>query len=110
AAWMYRAGLEWILGCRIRGAQLLLDPCVPREWPGFEVTLQYHGTRYQVTVENPHGVNRGVMELELDGAALPAKPALVPLVDDGATHRVRASMGVVEYADGQRATARSGTL
>ena len=40
AAWLYRAGLEWILGCRTRGATLLLDPCVPRAWTEFHVSLR----------------------------------------------------------------------
>ena len=53
AAWMYRAGLEWILGCRLRGATLLLNPCIPRNWPGFEVTLRYRSSRYEIEVENP---------------------------------------------------------
>jgi cyclic beta-1,2-glucan synthetase len=33
AAWMYRAGLEWMLGVPARGASLVLDPCIPRRWP-----------------------------------------------------------------------------
>ena len=93
AAWMYRAGLEWILGCRIRGATLLLDPCVPRTWPEFRVSLRYRGTRYEIVVENPQGVSRGVVTLQLDGAELPLQPGSVPLVDDGATHEVRAVLG-----------------
>ena len=93
AAWMYRAGLESILGCRLCGAELLLDPCVPRDWPGFEVTLQNHGTPYRLTVENPRGVNRGVTDLKLDGRALPVEPARVALVDDGSIHEVRAVIG-----------------
>jgi cyclic beta-1,2-glucan synthetase len=93
AAWMYRAGLEWILGCRVRGATLELDPCVPSAWPRFEITLRYHSTRYEITVENPSAVNRRLIRLQLDGEELTAQPALVPLVDDGATHRVRAILG-----------------
>ena len=90
---MYRAGLEWILGCRLRGATLLLDPCVPRSWPGFEVTLRFRGTQYEIVVENPDGVTRRLVSLQLDGVDLPAHAGLVPLVDDGSTHRVRAILG-----------------
>ena len=61
ASWMYRAGLEWILGCRIRGATLLLDPCVPRSWTEFHVNLRYRGTRYEIAFENPRGVNKGLI-------------------------------------------------
>jgi cyclic beta-1,2-glucan synthetase len=93
AGWMYRAGLEGILGFRVRGALLALDPCIPRAWPGFEIELRHGASRYQIQVENPRGVSRGVTQLELDGEALPAARAEVPLVDDGATHRVRVVLG-----------------
>jgi cyclic beta-1,2-glucan synthetase len=93
AAWMYRAGLEWILGCRVRGATLLLDPCVPRTWKEFHVDFRYRGTHYEIAFENPHGVNKGVVTLLLDGAEQPARTGLVPLVDDLATHRIRVVLG-----------------
>ncbi len=97
AGWMYRAGLEWILGFRVRGTALLLDPCVPKAWRGFEIVFRYRSARYEIAVENPHGVSRGVAHVELDGAALPAaapgSPARIPLSDDGLTHRVRIVLG-----------------
>ena len=39
AGWMQRAGVESILGLRIRGAFLHLDPCIPKSWPSFEMTV-----------------------------------------------------------------------
>jgi cyclic beta-1,2-glucan synthetase len=93
AAWMYRAGLEWILGFRLEGDALLLDPCVPRAWPGFEIDFRYRSARYEIAVENPHGVSRGVARLELDGEALSGERGRLPLRDDGATHRVRVVLG-----------------
>ena len=93
AAWLYRAGLEWMLGCRIRNATLLLDPCIPRAWPGFQVTLRYRGARYEIAVENPRGVSRGLVSLQLDGETLPAQQGRVPLVDDGLTHQIKAILG-----------------
>ena len=71
AGWMYRAGLEWILGFRLRGKTLLIDPCIPSSWRGFEITFRYHSARYEIAVENPRGVSRGVTYVELDGEALP---------------------------------------
>ena len=70
AGWMYRAGLEWILGFRVRGGTLHLDPCIPRAWRGFDIRFRYHSARYEITVENPRGVTRGVSRVELDGAPL----------------------------------------
>jgi cyclic beta-1,2-glucan synthetase len=92
AGWMYRAGIEWILGFRIRGTMMHLDPCVPRAWPGFEITFRYHSSRYEIVVENPQGVARGVSSVELDGTPL-AGGAPIPLADDGVTHRVRVVLG-----------------
>jgi cyclic beta-1,2-glucan synthetase len=93
AGWMYRVGLEWILGFRLRGATLLLDPCVPKAWRNFEIVFRYHSARYDIAVENPRGVSHGVARIELDGAPLQGAPAPIPLSDDGAAHRVRVIMG-----------------
>jgi cyclic beta-1,2-glucan synthetase len=95
AGWLYRAGLESILGFRVQGATLVLDPCIPKAWPGFEIEYRHHSARYQIAVENPRGVSRGVTRLELDGVPLPDAQAGVPLADDGATHRVRVVLGSI---------------
>jgi cyclic beta-1,2-glucan synthetase len=92
AGWLYRAGLEWILGFRKRGSALRIDPCIPRGWRGFEITYRHGDTVYRITVENPKGVCRGVSSISLDGALLPGE-ALVPLSDDGAEHRVEVTLG-----------------
>ncbi len=92
AGWMYQAGVESILGFRLRGTTLLLDPCIPRAWPGYEINFRYHSARYTIVVENPLGVCRGVASAELDGHALTGG-AVIPLADDGLTHGVRVVLG-----------------
>jgi cyclic beta-1,2-glucan synthetase len=93
AGWLHRAGTEWILGIRVRGSRLMIDPCIPAVWPGFSVTLQHGAARYEIAVENPNGVCRGVATLELDGAPQMERCG-VPLTDDAQTHRVRVVLGV----------------
>jgi cyclic beta-1,2-glucan synthetase len=93
AGWMYRAGIEWILGFRLRGAVLHFDPSVPRAWRSFEITFRYHSSRYEILVENPQGVARGVLSVELDGMALSSGGMQIQLNDDGATHHVRVVLG-----------------
>lgn len=93
AGWMYQAGVESILGFRLRGTTLLIDPCVPRTWPGYEIEFRYHSARYQISVENPQGVSRGVMQADLDGRVLEGPGAIIPLADDGVTHRVKILLG-----------------
>ena len=90
---MYQAGVESILGFHLRGTTLLLDPCIPRAWPRYEMDFRYHSTRYEIVVENPRGVSRGVASSELDGQALLGGGASIQLVDDGATHKVRVILG-----------------
>jgi cyclic beta-1,2-glucan synthetase len=89
AGWLYRAGLEWILGFRLCGRSLLIDPSIPKAWRHFKIVFRYHSARYDIAVENPHGVSHGVAGVELDGQFLQGTPALIPLSDDGATHSVR---------------------
>ncbi|MGZ4772829.1 MAG: GH36-type glycosyl hydrolase domain-containing protein, partial [Ilumatobacteraceae bacterium] len=93
AGWMYQAGIEWILGFRLRGTTLLLDPCIPRAWPGFQIDFRYHSAKYEIVVDNPRGVSRGVVSAELDGVTLPGDGASIPLTDDGVTHKVKVVLG-----------------
>ena len=92
AGWLYRAGMEWMLGFQKRGSALCIDPCIPKEWKGFEISYRHGDTLYRITVENPKGVSRGVSQVSLDGTLLPGE-ALVPLVDDGGEHQVRVVLG-----------------
>jgi cyclic beta-1,2-glucan synthetase len=94
AGWMYRVTLEWLLGFRVRGENLALDPCIPHGWPGFEVTFRYKSARYEILVENPLGVCRGILAIKLDGEVVTGnKNALIPLRDDGAVHKVQVVLG-----------------
>jgi cyclic beta-1,2-glucan synthetase len=92
AGWLYRAGLERILGFRKRGSALCIDPCIPREWKRFEIDYRHGGTLYRIVVENPGGVSRGVSRISLDGKLLSGE-ALVPLSDDGGEHEVQVVLG-----------------
>jgi cyclic beta-1,2-glucan synthetase len=94
AGWMYRAGLEGILGFRVQGANMLLTPSIPENWPGFEIVFKYCSSRYEILIDNPLRVSRGIARAELDGKTLhPDFEARIPLVDDGNTHSVRIVLG-----------------
>ncbi|MGH7248372.1 MAG: GH36-type glycosyl hydrolase domain-containing protein, partial [Pseudomonadota bacterium] len=93
AGWAYRVALEAILGFRLQGNNLLLDPCIPRAWPGFGIAFRHGDARYDISVDNPTGVCRGVLAIKLDGEMVAGKPPLIRLVDDGASHRVQVILG-----------------
>jgi cellobiose phosphorylase len=93
SGWMYRFGIEAILGFTRLGDRLKIDPCIPGNWPGFRITYRFGKTPYLVRVENPEGVNRGVRQIMLNGISL--KGNRVPLIDDGGQHEIRVLMGSV---------------
>jgi cyclic beta-1,2-glucan synthetase len=93
AGWMQRAGVESILGLRLEGDTLRLDPCIPKSWPRFEVRLRHGASHYEIVVENPNGVQRGAAAAELDGAKIAARPLSIVLEDDGAVHRLLVRLG-----------------
>jgi cyclic beta-1,2-glucan synthetase len=91
AGWMYRVGMEAILGVTLRRGLLHIDPCIPRGWARYEITYKPSRTTYRIVVENPAGVNRGVQRLEVDGVDRTGHD--VAIVDDGAEHTVRVVLG-----------------
>jgi cyclic beta-1,2-glucan synthetase len=93
AGWMQRAGLESILGLHMEGRRFRIDPCIPSSWPGFEIVLRHGASRYEIVVENPKGVQRGIASADLDGVEIDVHPLIVPLTEDGGVHRLRVQLG-----------------
>ncbi len=91
AGWMYRIGVESILGVTRRGKTLQMTPCIPSSWPRYEVRYRHGGSRYRIVVENPERRSGGVARVEVDGVVLPS--GVIPLLDDGREHEVRVLLG-----------------
>ncbi|MCG7854156.1 MAG: protein ndvB, partial [Methanosarcinaceae archaeon] len=62
AGWMYRLGIEAILGLRKKGSVLKIDPCIPKNWSEYELSYKHGKTVYRIRVENTNGVSRGVTQ------------------------------------------------
>ena len=93
AGWMQRAGLESILGLRVRGGILHLDPCIPRAWDNFEIQLRHGAASYEIRVDNPDGVERGIASATIDGTDLAARPLSLKFIDDGFVHQIQIRLG-----------------
>jgi cyclic beta-1,2-glucan synthetase len=91
SGWMYRLGVEAILGLRRVGNALQFHPHIPKEWSGYVVTYRYGGTTYRIQMLNTAHTGSGVQQLTLDGEALPT--AQLPLVDDGKRYEVVVEFG-----------------
>ncbi|MFW6022315.1 MAG: GH36-type glycosyl hydrolase domain-containing protein [Halanaerobiaceae bacterium] len=91
AAWNFVAITQWILGIRADWNGLRVDPCIPADWNGFEMTKKYFGDTYEIKVTNPDGVEKGIKVIKLDGEVLDDN--LIKPVKDGGVHQVEVVMG-----------------
>ena len=91
AAWMYRLGLEAILGITRAGTALVIDPTIPPAWPGFRVVYRYGAATYTIQVDNAAGTGHGVAALTVDGTSQPPGP--IPLDPAPGDHAVQVWLG-----------------
>ena len=89
AGWMYQAGIEGILGIRREGAHLIVAPCIPPHWPGYEASLKVDGTTYEIRVASSSHHGRGVLAAMLDGIPLPTGVVELRVPLDGGCHSLR---------------------
>jgi cellobiose phosphorylase len=98
AAWLFKAGLEHILGVRGTFDGLLVDPCIPRDWGGFTVRRKFRGAVYNIEVRNPNHAECGVKELWVDGelhaTAMGPREKKIPALERGTVHEVVVVLGV----------------
>ena len=57
------------------------------------MTVPFRSARYEILVENPDGVCRGIVAVAVDGAAIPDWPRGLKMLDDGVTHHVSVRLG-----------------
>ena len=86
ASWMYRVGLEQLLGFTKTGNTLMIHPRVPAEWPGYSLAYRFGATEYEISVVDPAGIQGRGARVQVDGV-LQATGAIT-LVDNGVRHVV----------------------
>lgn len=91
ASWSYQAATKYILGIRPTYQGLQVEPCIPKDWPGFKVTRQFRGARYEIEVRNPEKISKGVQSMRVDGTLIGGN--VIPIFSDGRTHSVLVLMG-----------------
>ena len=91
AGWIYKTGLEDMLGFQKKGNTLTIEPSIPRQWKECKMQYKYLGTLYKIDVLNPDGVSKGISKVFVDGITIEGNT--ISLVDDGATHDVVVMMG-----------------
>jgi cyclic beta-1,2-glucan synthetase len=96
AAWMYRVWVEEVLGLKVRGDHMQLNPVIPGWWGGFRLRYRHGETIYEIQVENPEGCERGVSWVEMDGQRM--RDGVIPLDRGLVKHRILVHMGNPEQA------------
>ncbi len=89
SGWLYRVAVEGILGIKKLGDTLLINPCLPDNWQGYEVSYRHGSARYNIIVSNNRQSGAVLPTIELDGAVLEGNT--IPLADDSKTHKVSVS-------------------
>jgi len=91
ASWSHVAVTQYILGVRASLEGLVIDPCIPADWPSFNVRREFRGATYEIEVLNPAGAGRGVRSLKVDGKSVVGN--VIPPAPPGTTVRVRVELG-----------------
>jgi cyclic beta-1,2-glucan synthetase len=84
--------MEWVLGLQVRGDTLIFNPCIPKAWHSYTISYQHEQSRYDISIENPNGVTRGVILIELDGKRQASGNSIL-LHNDEQVHQVRVMLG-----------------
>jgi N,N'-diacetylchitobiose phosphorylase len=88
--WNYTAVTRWILGVQLSFEGLIVDPCIPCDWKEFQVTRQWRGATFEITVNNPEGVEKGVRSTTLNGRPIDGP---IPPQTAGSVNYVSVVMG-----------------
>ena len=90
ASWFYTAATKYILGIRPAYKGLVIDPCIPSDWNGFEVTRKWRGAEYKIVVKNPDHVERGIKSIKLNGELV---DGIIPIQDKDSVNEVEVILG-----------------
>lgn len=67
SSWYYKAGIECILGLKIKNDILNIEPCIPKDWKEFNIKYKWKNSFYNIIVKNPNGKNFGVENIFVNG-------------------------------------------
>jgi cellobiose phosphorylase len=91
ASWNFVAISQFILGIIPDYDGLMVNPAIPASWDGYQVTRQFRGDTYKITVKNPNHVSKGVAKMTVDGKEVAGN--IIPTVGDSKVHEVEVVLG-----------------
>ena len=91
AAWNWYAITQFILGIRPGYDGLEINPCIPKEWDGYEVNRKFRDADYKIIVSNPQHVNKEVGRITLNGTAI--EGPVIPVQEPGSKNVIEVTLG-----------------
>ena len=91
AAWTFVNVSQYILGVYPTHNGLSIDPCVPKDFGDFELTRKFREGTYNIKVQNPDKVEKGIKSITVDGKAIDG--CVIPYVKGKETYDVVVTMG-----------------
>ena len=93
AGWMYRAGVEAILGLTRQGQMLILNPSFPRHWPQVELAVTFGDRCFSILVRNPLNSGHGIASALVDGVSVAVARGRLLLPLTGGAKQVQVTLG-----------------
>lgn len=90
SSWMYKAGIEYILGLKIEHNILKIEPCIPSNWEEYSIKYEYENSIYNIKIKNPNHKNTGAEKFILNGQEIPEKQ--IKLTNNGKINEVEIIM------------------
>lgn len=90
SSWLLKAGLEYILGLKIKNNELSINPCIAGNWKEYSIRYKYGDSIYNIKIKNQEGKNTGVEKFLLNGNEIEDKQ--VKLQDDGGIYDIEIIM------------------
>ena len=67
SSWYYKAGVEYILGLKIKNGVMSIKPCIPIDWKEYSIRYKWQNSIYNIKVINKDGNYKGKERMTLDG-------------------------------------------
>ena len=90
SSWMYKAGIEYILGLKIQNEILSIKPAIPSDWKEYSIRYEYKSSVYNIKVKNPNGKSTEVEKFIVNGIEVEEKQ--VKLIDNGKINEIEVIM------------------
>jgi cellobiose phosphorylase len=89
---MYTTGIEAILGFKLFGNKLKIEPQIDPTWATYKIYYRHFETTYEIEIKNPKGLSSGINNIyQEDGINVEGKN-YIELVNDKVHHKIEVEL------------------